>query len=124
MHRCNQVMPVDSSLVSDPKEAVQRFESHGGHLTLFSPFGQDPLKGRDDLMRANNEEIYEKYPDFARFFSSVANNDYTLFREGLLFLLMLVDVWNVNSNCSALLLTFEIKHVQISMNDNTGDPCC
>ena len=54
-------MPVDPSLVSDPEEAVQRFESHGGHLTLFSPFGQDPLKGRDDLMRTKDEEFYEKY---------------------------------------------------------------
>ena len=119
MHTHNQVMPVDPSLVSDPEEAVQWFESHGGHLTLFSPFGQDPLKDRDDLMRASDKDFYDKYPDFERFLSSVVNDDYNLFREGILFFTEVVDVWNIDSDCCAL---FEIKCVQICMDVGRGDP--
>ena len=44
IYRNNQVMPADLSLAPDPEEVVQQLESHGGHRTLFSPFGQDPLK--------------------------------------------------------------------------------
>ena len=85
MHRNNQVMPLDPALVPEPEDAVQQFEAHGGHLTLFSAFGRDPLEDREDLIKAREEDFYRKYPDFGCFFYTVVNNDYALFREGLLF---------------------------------------
>lgn len=85
MHRNNQVMPLDPALVPEPEDAVQQFEAHGGHLTLFSAFGRDPLEDREDLIKAREEDFYRKYPDFGCFFYTVVNNDYSLFREGLLF---------------------------------------
>ena len=85
MHRNNQVMPLDPALVPEPEDAVQQFEAHGGHLTLFSAFGCDPLEDREDLIKAREEDFYRKYPDFGCFFYTVVNNDYSLFHEGLLF---------------------------------------
>ena len=38
MHRDNQVSPISTYQLPSPDEAVQSFESHGGHLTYFSPF--------------------------------------------------------------------------------------
>ena len=53
-------------------------------LTLFSAFGRDPLEDREDLIKAR-EDFFRKYPDFGCFCYTVVNNDYSLFREGLLF---------------------------------------
>jgi len=91
MHRNNQVMPVDPVLVPEPQDAVQQFESHGGQLTLFSPFGRDPLQERVGLISQREEEFYRRYLNFSPFFHTVVNDDYSLFREGLLFL---IDVSN------------------------------
>lgn len=87
MHRNNQVVCVDPVVVPEPEDAVQQFESHGGHLTLFSPFGQDPLGERVDLVALREGEFHQQYPDFTSFFHTVVNNDYSRFREGLLFLI-------------------------------------
>ena len=45
-------MPLDPALIPEPQNAVQQFEAHGGHLTLFSAFGRDPLEDREDLIKA------------------------------------------------------------------------
>ena len=85
MRRNSQVMPVDPALVLEPDDAVISFEAHGGHLTLFSSFGHDPLCHRDDLIKLREEQFFSCFPDFSRFFHTVVNNDMSLFREGLLF---------------------------------------
>ena len=87
MQRNNQTVQVDARLVPEPSDAVQHFESFGGHLTLFSPFGEDPLADRDDLVSQREADFFARYPDFGPFFYSVVNGDYTLFRAGLLFLI-------------------------------------
>ena len=46
----DQAVRVEPQLVPEPRDAIQHFESLGGHLTLFSPFGEDPLKDRGDLI--------------------------------------------------------------------------
>ena len=76
-------MPLDPVLVPEPLDAVQQFEVHGGHLTLFSAFGRNPLEDREDLIKAK-EDFYKKYPDFDCFFYTVVNNDYSLFCDSLL----------------------------------------
>ncbi len=41
--------------------------------------------------KEREEEFHRRYPDFSPFFRTVVNDDYSLFREGLLFL---IDVSN------------------------------
>ena len=73
------------TLVPEPEDVLQQFEAHGGQVTLFSPFGQDPLQEREDLIRLREQEFHTRYPDFSFFFSTVVNDDFSLFRDGLLF---------------------------------------
>ena len=49
MKRNNHAAAIDPHLLPDPDDAVQRFESFGGHLTTFSCFGHDPLCNGVDL---------------------------------------------------------------------------
>ena len=85
MRRNDNTVQISSSLIPEPDEAVQLFESKGGHITLFSPFGRDPLETRPDLYSQRNLKFIERYSDFQPFFHTVVNGDYSLFREGLLY---------------------------------------
>ena len=85
MQRNNQAAQIDAHLIPEPIEALQLFESHGGHITVFSPFGQDPLEERPDLSSQREARFLERFPDFGPFFHSAVNNDFTLFRAGLLY---------------------------------------
>ena len=49
MRRNSLTVPIDPRLLPEPDDAVEQFESFGGNLTRFSPFGRDPLVGRPDL---------------------------------------------------------------------------
>ena len=87
MRRNDRTVRVDSSLVPEPRDAVAQFESLGGHLTLFSPFGEDPLKDRADLISQRETEYFVQYPDFGPIFHTLVNGDSNLFRCGLLLLI-------------------------------------
>jgi len=63
------------------------YESQGGHLTLLSEFGEDPLSSRNDLLQLREARFFEDYPRFDEIFYGVVNNDKTLFREGILHLI-------------------------------------
>ena len=63
------------------------FEENGGHLTIFSSFGEDPLQGNPYLVAQRETEFYRRYQDFRNFFYTVANGDFVLFREGILYLI-------------------------------------
>ena len=89
MERNCQAVRIDSRHLPTPQEAVQMFEAHGRHLTLFSPFGQDPLAGNSQLIAEREDKFREKYPDFTTFFSTVVNGDNSLFRSGLLYFIQL-----------------------------------
>jgi len=86
MRRNSQTVPVDPQLLPEPDNAIQQFELYGGHLTLFSPFGRDPLRDRADLFSQREAEISEHYLDFGQFLCTVVNSDYSFFR-GLLYLI-------------------------------------
>ena len=43
MEKNNQAAQINPQLLPSPDVAVQQYESSGSHLTLFSPFGNDPL---------------------------------------------------------------------------------
>ena len=89
MERNYQAVQIDCRHLPSPQEAVEMFEAHGGHLTLFSPFGQDPLAGHSQLIAEREDKFNERYPDFAPFFSTVVNGDNSLFRSGLLYFIQL-----------------------------------
>lgn len=97
MKRNNQAVQLDPLLLPNPDVAVQQFESFGGHLTLFSPFGHDPLQNRQDLVGQREAEFQSRHPDFGVFFYTVVNGDYSIFRDGLV---TLIDI----SKCLELLL--------------------
>lgn len=85
----NHAVQVDPHLVHDASSAVQLFESYGGHLTQFSPFGEDPLANNTNFIHRRETTFMSRYPTFDQFFHSVVNSDHSLFRQGLLFLISL-----------------------------------
>ena len=87
MRRNDRTVQVEPYLVPEPRDAVAQFESLGGHLTLFSPFGEDPLKDRADLISQKEREYFAQNPDFGPIFHSLVNSGSNLFRCGLLLLI-------------------------------------
>ena len=85
MQKNNQAVRISLHQLPSPDEAVQMFEANGGHLTIFSPFGDDPLKDHMRLAAEREENFHEQYPEFQPFFSTVVNGDNSLFRSGLLY---------------------------------------
>ena len=85
MSENNQVVPVPLHTLPEATDAIQSFEDLGGHLTLFSPFREDPLQGRPHMMSQRETLFRERYPAFDAFFHTVANSDTSLFSAGLLF---------------------------------------
>jgi len=81
----NQAKTIEPSIIPDTDDAVQMYESHGGHITLFSDFGKDPLSERRDLLNLREEKFFERYPRFDEIFHTVVNNNRTLFHDGLLY---------------------------------------
>lgn len=89
MRSNNHAQHVDEAAIYSPETAVQAFQSAGGHLTIFSEFGEDPLSQHAELVAQREAEFQQRYSDFSQFFYTVVNNDYSLFKEGLLFLIEL-----------------------------------
>ncbi|XP_019850817.1 PREDICTED: uncharacterized protein LOC109581281 [Amphimedon queenslandica] len=85
MLRANHVAPIDPNILPETEVAVEQMESLGSHLTRFSPFGQDPLEGHGHFCRQRDEQFEARFPNYDDFFHSVANSDFTLFRQGLLY---------------------------------------
>ena len=87
MRRNDRTVQVELSFAPEPRDAIAQFESLGGHLTLFSPFGEDPLKDRADLISQKETEYFAQNPDFGLIFYSLVNGDSKLFSCGLLLLI-------------------------------------
>ena len=47
--------------VPTPEETVSLFEREGGNLTIFSPFGADPLADRPDLIQRRHTEFISSF---------------------------------------------------------------
>ena len=45
------------------------YESYGGHITLFSDFGKDPLSERRDLSSLREERFFERTQDLMIYFT-------------------------------------------------------
>ena len=76
---------IDNQLIKDPTTILEEYRQLGGNITVFSPFGEDPLKNRPDLLAIREKGFFERYTGFEQFFYSVVNGDLSLFKEGLLF---------------------------------------
>ncbi|XP_065891603.1 uncharacterized protein [Dysidea avara] len=84
MARNNQTKQIDNTLVPAADEAVRMYEENGGHITIFNEFGQDPLRGRQELLTIRKERFAEQWPSFGNIFHSLVNGDNTMFHDGLL----------------------------------------
>jgi len=60
MSQNNQAKPIDPSLVPEVDVAVRMYEENGGHITLFSDFGRDPLLQRQDLCSLRSQRFKEQ----------------------------------------------------------------
>ena len=83
----NQAKHIGVSQITETNVAVRQFEDLGGRLTTFSSFGEDPLKGNAHLLDERVARFQQRYPNFNNFFHSVVNGNYSLFRDGVLFLI-------------------------------------
>lgn len=92
MEHNNQAVRVDPQLVPPTDEAVRQYNNAGGHLTQFSPFGEDPLKDHSNLAYQRVREFHQRYPSFDIFFSSLVNGDDSFFRQGLTHFITLTNI--------------------------------
>ena len=46
MRRNNQAIKINDQLIKDPIALLEEYRHIGGNITLFSPFGEDPLKNQ------------------------------------------------------------------------------
>ena len=76
---------INHQLIKDPTTVLEEYRQLGGNITVFSPFGEDPLKNRPDLVAIREKSFFERYTGFEQFFYNVVNGDFSLFKEGLLF---------------------------------------
>ena len=85
MRSNNQARKINQGVIPDSANAIHQFQAHGGQLTLFSNFGEDPLKDLPHKVAQRETRFKQRYVNFDQFFSTVVNGDISLFRQGLLF---------------------------------------
>jgi len=91
MDRKNRTAKVDPAMIPSVQDAVQQYESLGGTLTTFSPFGIDPLESNAHLRQMRHDLFFAKYPTFDPFFHGVVNNQDSLFRQGLVYFIQITE---------------------------------
>ena len=85
MLSCNHmhVAKIDIAHVPSPDEEVRQFTQDGGDLTLWSPFGSDPLAQSPQLQYQRQEDFNKYIPDFSVPFHQLVNGDPECFQRGL-----------------------------------------
>ena len=78
-----RVRSLPPEVVPDALIAASQFAEMGGHLTLESPFGNDPLAGRDGLIAECNHQFNQQYPDLSVVFHAISNNECSPFIESV-----------------------------------------
>ena len=92
MLQANGAVGIQSSIIPNVTDAVREYEELGGNLTVFSSYGEDLLKDRQDLIQERERIFTVRYPDFGIFFYTIVNNNDVLFRNGLLYLIRINNV--------------------------------
>ena len=87
----NHTQPLSSAVLLSAESAVQEFEALGGNITLFSPFGSDPLSDHPELVAERERQFYSSYSDFAPIFYELTNGCTQLFEGGLQLFLQLTE---------------------------------
>ena len=72
-------------------EAVQWYHESGGNLTLFSPFGEDPLSVAESLVTERETRMWANIPDFSAIFHKLVNGDDMHFCNGLKLFIRLTE---------------------------------
>ena len=72
-----------SEIIPDAHFATSQFVDMGGHLTLESHFGNDPLAGRNGLIAERNRQFHQQYPDLSMVFHAISNNNCNPFIESV-----------------------------------------
>ncbi len=75
----NHVAPIDEAQIPLEEEAVRLFEEDGGTLTLWSPFGVDPLAHSSTLIAQREAEFHRNIPDISVAFHKLVNGDTSIF---------------------------------------------
>ena len=91
MRSNNLLHPLSAAQIPTTDEAIQQYHTFGGHLTLNSPFGEDPLKVDESLVTERERRLKASIPDFSTIFQTLVNGDDTHFRNGLKLLIQLTD---------------------------------
>ena len=85
MAQNNQTKPIDNSWSQQPTKLADNMKRMEA---LFGEFGQDPLAEWEDLVTTRMETFTEQSPSFEDIFHSLVNNNKTMFRDGLLCVLL------------------------------------
>ena len=88
MKQNNQAARVPLNHIPTPQQAVDAYEADGGHLTHFSPFGNDPLSHSDDLIQ-QRDTLFSRDYQFDYIFHQLVNDNSHPFRSGLSFFIHL-----------------------------------
>lgn len=80
-----------SSDIPSTDDAFQQFSSMGGRLTIFSPFGIDPLEENPNLTAQRDAQFSSSVPSFAIIFHAIVNGDDGLFQDGLKMFIQLTE---------------------------------
>jgi len=73
----SQAVMINADQLPDAEAAVADFEGNGGHLTIFSTFGDDPLQQNPPLIAQRESEFSYFFPDFSEIFHTVVTITYS-----------------------------------------------
>ena len=80
----NEIKHLNRSLVPSPSAAVEMHISNGGHITMESNFGIDPLHNDPIKCQIRLQSLHQVCPPFDVVFSGTVNGNKALFRDNLL----------------------------------------
>ena len=84
MHERNEIKRLEVSSIPLTDTAIQMYTCNGGHLTMESNFGLDPLKNDSEKYMLRCQSFQAVCPPFHAIFSEVVNGKKETFKEKLL----------------------------------------
>ena len=86
-HSQSVILPNET--IPETQAAVANFRAMGGHLTMESHFGSDPLAERQDQLAERTRQFQQQYSDLSTIFHNITNGDCKPFEECLQFYIRL-----------------------------------
>ena len=75
LQRSSRTVKLPEGIIPECEAAVAEFTSSGGHLTISSAFGNDPLANREDLLDERNQHFRQQFPDYSPVFHAISNGN-------------------------------------------------